>query len=34
MKILLDTNVILDIVEKREPYFSDLSPDYSPAPAA
>ena len=23
MKILLDTNVILDIVEKREPYFSD-----------
>ena len=23
MKIVLDTNVILDIVEKREPYFSD-----------
>jgi predicted nucleic acid-binding protein len=23
MKILLDTNIILDIVEKREPYFSD-----------
>jgi predicted nucleic acid-binding protein len=23
MKIILDTNVILDIVEKREPYFSD-----------
>jgi len=23
MKIALDTNVILDIVEKREPYFSD-----------
>jgi len=23
MKILLDTNVILDIIEKREPYFHD-----------
>jgi predicted nucleic acid-binding protein len=23
MKIMLDTNVILDIVEKREPFFSD-----------
>ena len=23
MKVLLDTNVLLDIVEKREPYFSD-----------
>jgi predicted nucleic acid-binding protein len=23
MRIILDTNVILDIVEKREPYFSD-----------
>ncbi|GHU13982.1 DNA-binding protein [Spirochaetia bacterium] len=23
MKVLLDTNVLLDIVERREPYFSD-----------
>ena len=23
MKVLLDTNVLIDIVEKREPYFSD-----------
>ena len=23
MKVVLDTNVILDIIEKREPYFSD-----------
>ena len=23
MKVLLDTNILLDIVEKREPYFSD-----------
>ena len=23
MKVLLDTNVLLDIVEKREPYFTD-----------
>ena len=23
MKVLLDTNVLLDILEKREPYFSD-----------
>ena len=23
MKIVLDTNILLDIVEKREPYFSD-----------
>ena len=23
MKVLLDTNIVLDIVEKREPYFSD-----------
>ena len=23
MRVLLDTNILLDIVEKREPYFSD-----------
>ncbi|MDR2923540.1 MAG: PIN domain-containing protein [Treponema sp.] len=23
MKVVLDTNIILDIVEKREPHFSD-----------
>ena len=23
MRILLDTNILLDIVEKREPYFAD-----------
>ena len=23
MKVLLDTNVLLDVVEKREPHFSD-----------
>ena len=23
MKVLLDTNILLDVVEKREPYFSD-----------
>ena len=23
MKVLLDTNILLDIIEKREPYFSD-----------
>jgi predicted nucleic acid-binding protein len=23
MRVLLDTNILLDVVEKREPYFSD-----------